>query len=516
MNRWVSFILGIMPIFCFAQNVQNIIPKVKNAVFTVYAEDENGKVTSSGSGFFISATGIGITNFHVLEGAYGGSIKDVNGKNYRIKNIVDYNPKYDLIKFKVDNQAPTKYLSLSPTSPVQGEQVISYSTPLGIFENTVSTGIVSSLRKMTGYESVIQITAPISHGSSGSPVMNSRGQVIGVATFGYEEGQSLNFAVNVSQIKKLTRSLNIKIGDMSQSPLETPLVKKALMAAKRGQISNAINNLDIELSKNANNHLAFYLKGYLLCRTGGYGDAIENLLHACNLNGANYNYKIELARTMRKAIIQQWEHTHTINNQLMKGAISAYSDAIELDGERCYAYSEYSYMLYFVAIRMTPINTQALNYAKDYASTAIALGHDPENYLTRAMINSALKNYGEALIDCDEAIRYSPHYFRPYLKRADIKIFDLGQIDDGLVDAERALALAQTNKEKADVWGLKGMAYENKAFNLLNRESVLLVKKAFDCYEKAYELDPIQAYLQNKSELDNRIRAYTNKNGSFP
>ena len=133
----------------------------------------------------------------------------------------------------------------------------------------------------------------------------------------------------------------------------------------------------------------------------------------------------------------------------MKDAVSAYSDAIEIDGERCYAYSDYAYMLYFVAIRMNPINFQALNYAKDYSSTAIALGHDPDNYLTRAMINSALKNYGEALIDCDEAIKYSPKYFRPYLKRADIKIFDLGQIDDGLVDAERALALAGTNQEKA-------------------------------------------------------------------
>ena len=246
MKKLISLIIGLVPLFCFGQNVQNIIPKVKNAVFTVYAEDENGDVTSSGSGFFISSSGIGITNFHVLEGAYGGKIKDVNGKYYRIKHIVDYNPQYDLIKFKVDNQTPTKFLSLSPTAPVQGEQVISYSTPLGVFENTVSTGIVSSIRKMTGYESVIQITAPISHGSSGSPVLNARGQVIGVATFGYEEGQSLNFAVNVSQIRKLTRTQNIKVGDMAQSPLETPLVKKAYLAANKGEISSAIDSTGVE------------------------------------------------------------------------------------------------------------------------------------------------------------------------------------------------------------------------------------------------------------------------------
>ena len=78
------------------------------------------------------------------------------------------------------------------------------------------------------------------------------------------------------------------------------------------------------------------------------------------------------------------------------------------------------------------------------------------------------------------------------------------------------MALAQTNQEKADVWGLKGMAYENKAFKVLNRESVLLVKKAFDSYEKAYELHPIPVYLQNKKDLENRINSYMNKNGSFP
>lgn len=509
-------LIGFYSVCCYAQNVQNIIPKIKDAVFTVYAEDEDGEVTSSGSGFFISSAGIGITNFHVLEGAYGGKIKDVNGKYYRIKYIVDYNPQYDLVKFKVDNQSPTKFLSLCPTTPLQGEQVISYSTPLGIFENTVSTGIVSSVRKMTGYESVIQITAPISHGSSGSPVLNSHGQVIGVATFGYEEGQSLNFAVSVSQIRKLTKTQNIKVGDMSKSPLETPLVKKAYLSANRGQISTAIDNLNNELSRNPQNHLAYYLKGYILSRTGNYGDALDNLHQACNLNGRNYDYKIEFARTLRKAIILHWDNTHSINNQLMKEAISAYSDAIEIDGERCYAYSELSYMLYFVAIRMNPKNIQTLNYAKDYSDVAIALGHDPDNYLSRAMIHSALGNYGQALLDCDEAIRYSPKYFRPYLKRADIKIFDLEQIDDGLIDAEKAMALAQTNKEKADVWGVKGMAYENKAFKLLNRESVLLVKKAMESYDNAYKLDPVPTHLQNKKDLENRINTYMNKNGRFP
>lgn len=516
MKKIAILLFVVCPAICWAQGVQNIVPKIKDAVFTVYAEDEDGEVTGSGSGFFISSSGVGITNFHVLDGASGGKIKDINGKYYRIKYIVDYNPQYDLIKFKVDNQAPTKYLQLASTPPLQGEQIISYSTPLGVFENTVSTGIVASIRKMVGYESVLQITAPISHGSSGSPVLNTRGQVVGVATFGYEEGQSLNFAVNVSQIRKLNRTQNVKVGDMVQSPLETPLVRKAFQYANKQSYSMAVSNLDAEIAKNPRNHLAYYLKGIILTRTQDYGDALNNLSKACELDNNNYNYKIEFARTLRRAIILYYENTHSINDRLMSDVIKAYSDAIQIDGERCYAYSELSYILAFVAIRMKPINTEVLNCAKDYANVAIELGHDPDNYIARAHINTALGNNGQAILDCDEAIKYSPNYFRPYLQRADIKIFNIGNIDDGLVDAERALALARTDKEKGDVYGIMGMAYEEKAFKLLNRESVLLIKKAMDCYDKAYKFDPTLTNSQLNTELQNRLNKYMDKNGSFP
>lgn len=75
-----------------ADNISTLIPKIKDAIFTVYAEDEQQNIFSSGSGFFISSSGIGITNFHVLQGAYGGRIKCTNGDEYRIKHVIDYSP----------------------------------------------------------------------------------------------------------------------------------------------------------------------------------------------------------------------------------------------------------------------------------------------------------------------------------------------------------------------------------------------------------------------------------------
>ena len=60
------------------------------------------------------------------------------------------------------------------------------------------------------------------------------------------------------------------------------------------------------------------------------------------------------------------------------------------------------------------------------------------------------------------------------------------------------------------------MGYENKAFKLLNQESVEFIKKALESYEKAYELDPIPLYTQKTKDLENRLKSYISKNGSFP
>ncbi|MDH3531162.1 MAG: tetratricopeptide repeat protein, partial [Acidobacteriota bacterium] len=89
------------------------------------------------------------------------------------------------------------------TSPEEGESIVVIGNPYGL-EGSVSNGIVSAVREIPGYGRIIQITAPISPGSSGSPVVNMRGQVIGVATLQAEEGQSLNFAVPSERISRLS------------------------------------------------------------------------------------------------------------------------------------------------------------------------------------------------------------------------------------------------------------------------------------------------------------------------
>jgi len=83
-----------------------------------------------------------------------------------------------------------------------GERIIVYGSPLGL-EKTVSDGIVSAIREVPGHGTLIQITAPISPGSSGSPVLNMKGEVIGIATFQFIKGKNLNFAIPSKRVARL-------------------------------------------------------------------------------------------------------------------------------------------------------------------------------------------------------------------------------------------------------------------------------------------------------------------------
>ena len=511
----LSILFYLVVFSCFAQNVQQVLPKIKDAIFTIYAEDEDGNVMSSGSGFFISTYGVGITNFHVLEGSYSAHIKDSKGNKFKISSVIDYNPNYDLVKFKINNANNTtlKSLKLSTLTPQQGEQIISYSTPLGLFENTVSTGIISSIREMPEYESVLQITAPISHGSSGSPIMNYFGEVVGVATFGCEAGQSLNFAVNVSQINKLTRNLNIKISDMRRNELETENVRKAYKYAAQKDYLQAVNYLAQELHENSLNHLALYYKGVYMCREAislnakhqYYNDlknmGLMNLGIACILDSLNYDYIMHSATFCRSFFIKDYEELgHEINENtgfLMEEAFKYYDKAISINPNRYDTYISLGYFYFYVS-RIFKDKEGTLT-AKQITTTALNLGgnYDTESYIVLAKINCALGNFGEAILNCDDAINLNNKCYQAYLTRGDIKIFELQQINEGLIDLEIATALAENPRDKADVIGLKGTAYARKAMKEKCRTSAL---KALQYYEESLSIYPmpgVQADYEN-------------------
>ena len=179
-------------------NGAQIFEKYNPAVFMIYTSD--GWNDYQGSGFFVTSSGIGISNYHVFEGTTVGyeTIKLSNGQTYKIRNVIAKSKDDDFIVFQVETNGNTfKYIPLGKKTPKVGEKVYTIGSPLGL-ENTFSSGEISQLRD----DNLIQINAPIDHGSSGGALINEYGEVIGITTAGIESsGANLNFAVDIKVVK---------------------------------------------------------------------------------------------------------------------------------------------------------------------------------------------------------------------------------------------------------------------------------------------------------------------------
>ena len=184
-----------------AQTAEQIAEKALAATVYLEMKDRSGVSLGFGSGFFVKENLIA-TNFHVIEGAAKGTAKLV-GKytTYMIEGITAIDETNDLALLKV-NAYSIKPLPLGDSDDVRiGATVYVAGNPKGL-EGTFSDGIISSRRDRYTQER-LQMTAPISPGSSGGPVLNHRGEVIGVSYMTIEGGQNLNFALPSNYLKTL-------------------------------------------------------------------------------------------------------------------------------------------------------------------------------------------------------------------------------------------------------------------------------------------------------------------------
>lgn len=200
---WILlFLLIPHPIEASQDLLPELVRRIKPSAVAIETFDSRGEKLSRGSGFFVEADRI-VTNRHVLEGAYRAEVHSSSGAVFPVKGVLAVDAEGDIALLKIDAPAqPVRPLPLDKTSPQEGESVVVIGNPLGL-EGSVTNGIVSAVRDIPTFGRIIQITAPISSGSSGSPVVNMQGQVIGIATLQITGGQSVNFAIPSERISQL-------------------------------------------------------------------------------------------------------------------------------------------------------------------------------------------------------------------------------------------------------------------------------------------------------------------------
>jgi len=180
-----------------------ILKQNSDAVVLIVALGDEGEVTQ-GTGFIVSTDGLIITNYHVIEGVYPAIVKLANGDTYDRIDVVEWDARKDLAVIKIPGFNLTAVELGNSDSTQVGEKVVVIGNPKGL-EHSITDGLLSASRDLEGHK-VFQISAPISHGSSGSPVFNSKGEVIGVAFALIEDGQNLNFCIPINYARGLLGS----------------------------------------------------------------------------------------------------------------------------------------------------------------------------------------------------------------------------------------------------------------------------------------------------------------------
>lgn len=449
-SLWLLVIL-FLPIPAASQDLlPELVRRIKPSAVAIETFDIRGDKLSRGSGFFIDSDKV-VTNRHVIDGAHRAEIHSSNGNVYPVKGVLAVDAEGDIALLKID-AAPGQIrpLALEKTSPQEGESIVVIGNPLGL-EGSVTNGIVSAVRDIPTFGRIIQITAPISTGSSGSPVVNMRGQVIGIATLQITGGQSVNFAIPSERISQLQITAPMSLSELvvasgrNKHAKAVQSFRDGLSFLSKDDCEKAIPYFEKAVESDANYAEAWAQSGFCNEKLGRHAEAIEASKKAVSLRPAAESYfNIGLANYYLKQYRESAE---------------AYRLAIKLDP---YNAADAYYALGLVyrdwgkADEEIQAYKQAIRLRPDYTSAYERLG---SRYMRSKKFNEALEifrqlaalrpgdaiapnNMGEALVELNrlseaaesfrQSIRLKPDFGKAY--------YNLGKCLLNLGDRDGALA----------------------------------------------------------------------------
>lgn len=245
-----GFFVFLTPVLSYAQPSQtlpielaadDIFKLASPSVVAIETVGEDSNPTGAGSGFLVTADGRILTAFHVIEHSKHAKVTLANHDSYDPVFVLDVDRDKDIAFLKI-KAVNLPYLKLGHSASVEvGNKLFALGNPLG-FENTLSEGLLSGIRQAEGFK-LFQLSAPISPGSSGGPILNSQGEVIGIVKGNIPGGQSLNFAIPIDYAAVLLearelRSLADYYTPESKQPTQQPTKQEESVAKPTASIEH--------------------------------------------------------------------------------------------------------------------------------------------------------------------------------------------------------------------------------------------------------------------------------------
>jgi tetratricopeptide (TPR) repeat protein len=421
-----SFLPFLLAVNAVARTAAEVFEKASQSVVVVQIQDEKGKDIALGSGVVLPGGDVA-TNCHVIDKAVGITVYQGKKRYNAIPRYIDYDR--DVCSLSVpDMKAPSVSIGSTRTLKV-GSRVYAIGTPKGL-TLTLSEGIISSLRPVEGGQ-YLQITAPISPGSSGGGLFDEEGRLIGLTTFYMTEGQQLNFAVPIEWINSLSQrhKKSSKTGEN-----DVDWLNQSLALEKREDWTGLINHALKRIKVLPRSVMAWYNLGYAYHKAGQFANAIEAFQQTLRIDpkndGAWYNLGVAYGKT----------------GQFAK-AIEAYQQALRINPEHTNALCNLG-----VAYGKTG------QFAKAIEAYQQALRINPEDADVWYGLGNAYGKTGQfakAIEAYQQALRINPEHTNAWLNLGRT-YGKTGQYTKAIEALQQALRI---NPEDADVWFNLGVTY---------------------------------------------------------
>jgi tetratricopeptide (TPR) repeat protein len=499
-----------------------IFARVSPAVVQLVIQDRHNQTIATGSGFLVSRNGMIVTNYHVIEKAHTAQIVVSEKTMLPVTGVVAWDEGADLAIVQISGQVSALPLELSKDNlPPVGAKVFAIGNPEGL-TRTLSDGLVSAHRTDERF-TLIQTTAPISHGSSGGPLLAPDGSVVGVTTASLLGGQNLNFAVPAKYVEVLLERCK-DVSRVAKLPLpgETEprtFIKRGKVCLEKGDYDQAISEFSEAIRLDPSNPEALTRRGFAWSLKKDY-----KLAFACYADAIRLDPTYSFAFTCRGIT--------RMDKKDFDKAIQDFDEAIRLDPkdtrhtyyERGHAWflkgnSDRAIKDYEAASRLDPKSTPT-HFNVDYAAAFYLCAEERMHE----------NNYDGAIKDYTRAFELDPTSRAHFIFNRGFAFFKKREIDKAINDYDEAIRLEPKNATQFLFRGLAIIANRNydaairdfdasirldpkNALAFSSRGDAWLVKGDYDQalrdYDQAVRLNPVAAQWVDQ----NRRIAWSRRSG---